>query len=127
MINFINLDNNKILEAAKQQFPKFYIEQDVTDFYLPDVEKGEIRIASIPHTIYVSTHYAYEDRMINGNKTRYKMQLSIIYTTKDAYEVVYDSRDICYVAYEEDDEIYFILYEDFYDKIRVQIEIIEKK
>ena len=126
MISFLNLDKEKILTAAKQQFPHAYIEQDV-DFYLPDIEKGEMQIMSVTYPVYVSTHYAYEDKMVNGNKTRYKIPLSIIYTKQDAYEIIYDSRDICYVAYEQENAIQFVLYEDFYDFIKDQITICEKK
>ena len=127
MISFLNLDKEKILTAAKQQFPHAYIEQDDVDFYLPDIEKGEMQIMSVTYPVYVSTHYAYEDKMVNGNKTRYKIPLSIIYTKQDAYEIIYDSRDICYVAYEQENAIQFGLYEDFYDFIKDQITICEKK
>ena len=58
MISFLNLDKEKILTAAKQQFPHAYIEQDDVDFYLPDIEKGEIQIMSVTYPVYVSTHYA---------------------------------------------------------------------
>ena len=95
--------------------------------YLPDIEKGEMQIMSVTYPVYVSTHYAYEDKMVNGNKTRYKIPLSIIYTKQDAYEIIYDSRDICYVAYEQENAIQFVLYEDFYDFIKDQITICEKK
>ena len=137
MISFLNLDKEKILTAAKQQFPHAYIEQDDVDFYLPDIEKGEMQIMSVTYPVYVSTHYAYEDKMVNGNKTRYKIPLSIIYTKQDAYEIIYDSRDICYVAYEQENAIQFVpisriiirkkWLQFLYDFIKDQITICEKK
>lgn len=124
-MNVYRLDKNAVLDAAKKIFPDMHIELDEIDLYLPDIESGEIKIKPIEESFYVSTNYVYEDRIVNGNKTRYKVPLSIIYTKRNKYEVIYDSKNICYVAYEEDGEIKFCLYIDFYDKIKNQIKKVE--
>ena len=66
-----NLKTEEILEYAQKQFPNMYISLDETDFYLPSIESGEICVEGIDHPVYVSTHYAYEDHLVNGNLTRY--------------------------------------------------------
>ena len=126
-LQITGLEEQAVAQAAAVKFPDKYIEMGESDLYLPDIEKGSLTIAGIDHPVYASTHYAYEDKMVNGNKTRYKIPLSIIYTKQDAYEIIYDSRDICYVAYEQENAIQFVLYEDFYDFIKDQITICEKK
>ncbi len=124
-MNFYKLDKHAVLEAAKETFPTMYIEQDEMDFYLPDIERGEIIVEPLTIHFYISTNYAYEDRIVNGNKTRYKVPLSIIYTKHDKYEIIYDSREVCYVAYEEDHQMKFCLYTEFYEKIKKQIKKVE--
>lgn len=115
-MQLINLDKDKVLEKAQVRFPDKYIELDSADLYLEDMESGHINIEGIEHELFVSTHYVYENHIVNGNKTRYKVPLTIVLLKKDAYDVIYDSRGKCYVAY-EDNDINFILYEDFQDFI----------
>lgn len=122
-----NLDEEKVLEAAKKQFAPSFVAIDHMDFYLPDIESGKIMVAGVDHPMYVSTHYAYEDHVVKGNDTRYKVPLTTILVKEDAYSIIYDSRDCCYVAYEEDGEIQFVLYIDFYKKIKPQIQVEEAK
>lgn len=119
-----NLNKEDILAKAQEVFPDSFIELDTIDLFLRDQEKGKGTIEGIDHPVFISTHYAYEDHLINNNKTRYKIHLSIIYIKNDAYEVIYDSREMCYVAYQEN-EIKFILYKDFYDFMKPKIHIEE--
>lgn len=125
-MQFLNLNEEEVLEAAKQAYPQNYIEYDHTDFYVRDIAKGTIHIDDVDFPLYVSTNYVYEDHVINGNDTRFKSKLSVITLKKDAYDVVYDSFGKYFVTYKED-TVKFIPYEDFYDMIKDRIHIEEEK
>lgn len=123
-MQIIDLDKQEILEAAQRAFLNNYIEVDTTDFFLPAIEKGEIQLDGIEHTYHVNTHYVYEDRLVKGNQTRYKVSISIITVKQNAYEVIYDSYGKCFVAIKEE-ELHFVPYEDFYEYIKDFIHIKE--
>lgn len=122
-MQLVGLHEEELRRKAHEQFPGYYIDFDKADLFLRDEEQGKGTIDGIDHPIFVSTHYVYEDHLVNNNKTRYKVHVDIFCVKKDAYEVIYDSRDICYVAYQDEGEIKFILYEDFYDFIKKGIHI----
>ncbi len=126
LMYFMNLDKEKVKSAAKEFFQNYYIEIGETDLYLPDIAYGKIMVEGREEPIYASTNYAYEDRVINGNKTRYKIPLTTILLKKDKYEVIYDSYGKYYVAYVEDETIKFVRYEDFYDTLKPELKIIEE-
>lgn len=121
-MQFLNLNEEEVLAAAKQAYPQNYIEYDHTDFYVRDIAKGTIHIDDVDYPLYVSTNYVYEDHVINGNDTRFKSKLSVITLKKDAYDVVYDSFGKYFVAYKED-TIKFVPYEDFYDMLKDHIHV----
>ena len=94
---------------------------------LRDIEKGTLHIDGISFPVYASTHYAYEDRLVNGNKTRYKIGLTAILIKKDPYEVIYDSYGKYFIAYKEDQTVHFVPYEDFWDILKPHIQVEEEK
>ena len=120
-MQIVNLDKENVLNAAKETFPNEYTELDHCDLFLSFIDHGEITMDGIDHPLYVSTHYVYEDHLVNQNKTRYKIPLTIVYRKKNPYEVLYDSYGKCYVAYMEEDQILFVLYEDFQDFIKLKV------
>lgn len=120
-----NLKTEEILEYAQKQFPNMYISLDETDFYLPSIESGEICVEGIDHPVYVSTHYAYEDHLVNGNQTRYKIPISIFYVKKDAYDVIYDNRGCCFVPYIEDGCMQHVSYQEFLYMIPTFVNIVK--
>ena len=71
----------------------------------------------------MSTHYAYEDHLVNGNQTRYKIAIYVFYTKKDAYEVIYDSTQCCYVPYMEDGKMHHVSYKEFLEMIPTFVHI----
>ena len=95
--------------------------------YLPDIEKGKLRIEGIDKPVFASTHYAYEDKLVNGNKTRYKIPLATVLIKRDKYEVIYDSYGKYYVAFKDEAGIQFVLYEDFYELLKPMIHLEEEK
>ena len=115
-MQFLNLNEEEVLAAAKQAYPQNYIEYDHTDFYVRDIAKGTIHIDDVDYPLYVSTNYVYEDHVINGNDTRFKSKLSVITLKKDAYDVVYDSFGK-----------YFVAYKDFYDMLKDHIHVEKEK
>lgn len=117
-----HLDKDQVLQAARKQFPDYEISVDLTDFFTYDLEEGHYKASFLNQDMFVSTGYAYEDVVVNGNDTRYKIQLTTIMLLKNAYEILYQTKGRYYVAYEEDGIISFQLYEDFFPFVRDQIE-----
>lgn len=121
MIKLRNLDEESIVTAAKQKFKGYLFEYDIADLFLKDYEDGEYIADIFDAPFYVSTQYAYEDLLVNGNKTRYKIHISTILLKKEKYEVVYRYDDRYYVVYEEDGEIKFMKYSEFQNFIKPYI------
>lgn len=119
-----NLDKEKVEKEAKEAFQGKYVEMDTTDLFLADMESGTLRLDGMDHAIYVSTHYAYEDHLVNNNKTRYKIPLTLVLLKNDPYDVIYDSKGCCYVAYEEENHIHFVLYEEFQDFLKPYLHVV---
>ena len=112
-MQFLNLNEEEVLAAAKQAYPQNYIEYDHTDFYVRDIAKGTIHIDDVDYPLYVSTNYVYEDHVINGNDTRFKSKLSGHHIKKKMLMMsCIDSFGKYFVAYKED-TIKFVPYEDF--------------
>lgn len=114
------LNAQDVLASAKQMFPGKYIELTTCDLFLADIEADEIQIEGIDHPLYVSTHYAYENRIVNGNPTRYKVELTAIYVKDNRYDVIYDSTQSYYIAYEEQG-IQFVRYDKLQDYLKPYI------
>lgn len=111
-MQILNLNEEEVLASAKTTFPDDVIHMDHCDLFLNTIEKGEITIDGIEYPLYVNTNYVYEDHLINNNKTRYKVAVTLVSLKKDPYEVIYDSTAKSYVAY-LDETIQFVLYEEF--------------
>lgn len=109
-----NLDKEQVLNCIQAAFPNSYIELDTADFYIPSIEQGKIQVEGVDHPYYVSTHYAYEDRLVNGNQTRYKVALTVFFVKDDPFEVLYDTNDKYYVAFIKNDMVSFLSYDAFH-------------
>lgn len=121
-----NIDKEQVLACAQAAFPQSYIELDTADFYLPSIEKGIIQMDGESHPYYVNTHYAYEDRLVNGNQTRYKVVLTVFFVKDDPFTVLYDTKDSYYVAFVEHDKVAFLPYEAFHAHVLNAIKILEE-
>lgn len=124
-MKLLNLEKEIVEAAAKEQFPNDFIEVDTTDWYMPSYEKGNIATKLYEKPLYLSTHYVYEDRIVQGNQTRYKVELTVIWLKDDPYGVIYDSKNRYYVAYEDQDKIQFCEYDHFESLILPYLEISE--
>ncbi len=116
------LDKEQVLQAARKQFPGYEINVDLTDFFTYDLEEGRYKASFLQQDMFVSTGYAYEDVDVNGNDTRYKIQVTTVMLLKNAYEILYQTKGRYYVAYEEEGIIAFQPYEEFFIFVRDQIE-----
>lgn len=117
-MRLFELDVEALKQQASEKFANKYIEIVNSDWYIDDLYEGQISLAGLNETLYVSTNYVYHDVDVNGNKTRYKMPLTCILVKNHAYEVIYNYDDAYYVAYEDEGKISFILYRDFIDFIK---------
>lgn len=119
-------EEQELLEAAQKAFPDSYIKIEDSDIFLKNTTAGRYKAPWLDREFYISTEYVYEDILVNGNKTRYKVSMSCILLKKDRYDVVYDSSDVYYTAYEEADEIKFMKYVDIIKELPKQIELLEE-
>ena len=119
-----HLEEQAVLEAAQAQFPTKYVSYDTCDLYLKDLEKATIRFSNIDQNFFVSTHYVYEERLVKGNQTRYKVAIPLLTIKNNPYDIVYNVEDCTYGVYLEDGTYHFILYSEYLDKIQTQYEII---
>lgn len=119
-------DEEKLKEAAQRTFPDFYIQVEYSDIYLRNTTAGRYTAPWLEQEFYISTEYVYEDVLVNGNKTRYKISMSCVLLKKDRYDVIYDSSDAYYAAYEEDGEICFMKYVDIIKELPKQITLLEE-
>lgn len=126
-MQILNLDKEEVRQAAQAAYLHNYIAMEECDLYLEGIVKGRIKIDGVDHPMYVSTNYVYEDRVVNGNKTRFKVTLTCFYVKKDKYEVVYDSYGTYFVAYKENDNMKFIPYEDLYDLVKGHIHVLDEE
>ena len=120
------LEEERLLAAAHIAFPNSYIQIESSDIYLKNQIAGRYHAPWLDHDFYVSTEYAYEDRVVNGNKTRYKVAMPCILVKADQYDVIYDSSNCYYVAYEEEGEIKFRLYVDLIQELPKTMELLEE-
>lgn len=119
-------DSQQLIAAAQAQFPDYEIELQESDVFLKGKQAGRYRADWLDHEFYISTEYAYEDRLVNGNPTRYKIAMPCILLKKNRYEIVYDISDRYYVAYEEHGEIQFLPYQTMLETLLTQTELLEE-
>lgn len=121
-----DLSDELVLEAANKQFPGKAVQIEPSDIYLKGKQTGRYTVDWLDHDIYISTEYAYEDRIINGNRTRYKVQVPCVLIKNHPHDIIYDSTDIYFAAYVEDNEIYFMRYVDLIEELRQHMVLQEK-
>lgn len=125
-MQIIGLDQEEVRAAAQEVYKDSYIAMDSCDLFLSDIEKGKIQMKCIDHPVYVSTHYAYEDKSIHGNQTRFKISLTAFFVKKHKYETIYDSYGKFFIAYKDQETIKFLAYEDMNDFLKDQIQSLEE-
>lgn len=122
-MQLLHLKDEEVEAAAKQQFPDYVVEVDHTDWYVRSYESGSLQAKFSEVPLYLSTHYVYEDHLVQGNMTRYKVQITVIWLKKDHYDVIYDSKGLYYVAYEDEGSIHFCPYEELEDLVLPYIKV----
>lgn len=115
-----HLNEQKVLEKAKEQFKDKYIHIMEDAFYSDAIEDGMYYTPLFHEPIVISTGYFYEFLNVRGNKTLSKLPLTLISVQNSPYDTVYNC-DNYYYAYMENDEIKFARVEAFrtmipYDK-----------
>lgn len=120
------LSDEAIIKAAKQAFPNHYIQVEHSDIFLKGKIAGRYKAPWIEQEFYVSTEYAYEDLLVNGNKTRYKIHMPCVLVKENRYDIIYDSKDCYYVAYEDAGHIQFKRYIDVIQELPEQMELLEE-
>jgi len=118
-------EESALLEAARKAFPHHHIQITQSDIFLKGKQAGRYRADWLDHEFYVSTEYAYEDRLVNGNKTRYKVSMPCIFVKNDPFEVLYDIQTCYYAVYEENGEIQFMLYTEMNQELVQHMELLE--
>ena len=114
-----------VLRAAQKQFPDKAVLLEPSDIYLKGKQTGRYTASWYDHDIFISTEFAYEDRVINGNKTRYKIEVPFVLIKNHPHDIIYDSRDIYFAAYSENDEIHFMKYVELIEELGKHMELQE--
>ena len=57
--------------------------------------------------------WVYHEEIINGNRTRVKTMIPLLFVKDERYEVVYEGAKRCYVPVEDEGEITFMSYPQF--------------
>lgn len=116
-----DLHTEDIEKAAKQKWPDFFIRVDTADLFLEGVEDGCYTADFIDGEFYVSTQYAYENILVNGNKTSYKISVYTVERLKDASHINYRWDDCFYAVYEDENGIQFMEYPKFLKVVKERV------
>lgn len=125
-MKLMKFEDDELRRAAQLVFQDKYIAIECSDIFLKGASAGKYKAEWLNREFYVSTEYAYEDILVNGNPTRYKISISCILVKDNAYQVVFDSQDMYYVAYQENNEIKFMKYKDLIPTLSSQLELLEE-
>ena len=55
----------------------------------------------------------YHEEIINGNRTRVKTMIPLLFVKESRYAVIYEGEQCCYVPMEDEGEITFMPYAQF--------------
>ena len=116
-----DLHMEDIEKAAKQNWPDFFIRVDTADLFLEGIADGCYTADFIDGEFYVSTQYAYENILVNGNKTSYKISVYTVERLKDASHINYRWDDCFYAVYEDENGIQFMEYPEFLKVVKERV------
>lgn len=118
-INQINED--EILKQAQIKFADKYIKLEQDHVFLKDYEVGTYTSEWLDHEFFVSTNYAYENILVNGNKTRYLVNAQTIWVSDRKDQVIFNPENHYYYVVEEGNEILFYILDEFQSILKKSI------
>lgn len=120
------LSQTTILEAAARTFTGKYFDLEEGSLFLRGAQPGAYHCEGVEGIQYVSTSMGYHEEIINGNRTRVKTMIPLLFVKDERYEVVYEGAKRCYVPVEDEGEITFMSYPQFLtwimEKVRPAVE-----
>lgn len=112
-MRIMDIDIEKVRAQAKQTFPDQFIQIETGSLFIPDSEAGTYTCDYMEDLLYISTCMGYHEVMIKGNKTRVKVEITLVFLKKNPYEVIYEGMRCCHVAMADGEQISFIPYDQF--------------
>ena len=120
------LSDELVKAAAEKRFgEQHYFKLCEDHVFLKHTEEGTYQSDWLDHEFFVSTNYAYENILVNGNKTRYLVKTTGVWIMKNPYDIIYDPQDRYYYAYEEENEIKFENSQNFFEKLEESVKKID--
>ena len=116
-MKIMGIDKEAVKEAAARAFPRKHAQIENGSLFLPGCADGTYRCDHMEELLHVSTCMGFHEVMIQGNQTRVKIEITLVFLKDGSYEVIYEGKKCCHVAMEEDGEIRFLPYEAFLEQI----------
>lgn len=116
------ISKEQVQKEAEKQFQPLFVQIESGSLFLKDCPDGSYQCEAMPDTLYVSTSLGYHEVMIQGNKTRVKVEIWLVFLKQTPYATIYEGKKHCYVAVEEGGEIQFQPYEEFLEWIIQKIQ-----
>ena len=107
------LSKSAVMEAAQRAFLGKSLELEEGSLFLRGVEPGAWRCEGIADIQHVSTCMGYHEEIINGNRTRVKTTIPLLFVKESRYAVIYEGEQCCYVPMEDEGDITFMPYAQF--------------
>ena len=78
-MRIMDIDIEKVRAQAKQTFPDQFIQIETGSLFIPDSEAGTYTCDYMEDLLYISTCMGYHEVMIKGNKTRVKVEITLVF------------------------------------------------
>ncbi len=116
-MKIMNLSQDQVREQALKKFSPRFVQVESGSLFLRACADGTYRCDLMEETLFVSTSLGYHEVVIKGNKTRVKVEITLVFVKDNPYATIVDGNACGYVAIEEQEEIQFMEYPNFLEWI----------
>ena len=89
-MKIMGIDKEAVKEAAARAFPRKHAQIENGSLFLPGCADGTYRCDHMEELLHVSTCMGYHEVMIQGNQTRVKIEITLVFLKDGPYEVIYE-------------------------------------
>lgn len=122
-LKIMELSKELVQKQTEETFAPKCIQIETGSLFLRGCADGIYHCEVMEKPLYVSTSLGYHEVMIKGNKTRVKVEITLVFIKDTPYSTIYDGSTCCYVAMEEAGEITYMPYEKFLDWIVQKVQL----
>lgn len=124
-MKIMNLSKERVQEQALKKFSPRFVQIEGGSLFLRGCADGAYRCDLMEETLFVSTSLGYHEVVIKGNKTRVKVEITLVFVKDTPYATIVDGNACGYVAIEEQEKIQFMEYPLFLDWILDHVHRVE--